>query len=138
MPMLTNSNRTKKRLLVGFTAGFLAINGAQGIYQALLMDRRKRQFLAYLKNDASVTFGNFHRGSVYGYKHIRSSQDVYFAVRQLADERFIVRRHAQIWGLPESYLALISTITFSVILLIMSMIRWLRKTILSRFVLGIV
>ncbi|MGO2982242.1 MAG: hypothetical protein ACTID1_03620 [Pseudolactococcus laudensis] len=78
--MLTNSNRTKKRLLVGFTAGFLAINGAQGIYQALLMDRRKRQFLAYLKNDARVTFGNFHRGSVYGYKHIRSSQDVYFAV----------------------------------------------------------
>ena len=103
MPMLSNSNRTTKRLLIGFVAGFLAINGAQGIYQSLLMCRRKRQFLAYLKNDSRVTFGNFHRGSVYGYKHIRSSQDVYFAVRQLSDERFIVRRHARIWRMPESY-----------------------------------
>ncbi|MGX6991722.1 Mbeg1-like protein [Lactococcus reticulitermitis] len=103
MPMLTNSNRTKKRLFLGFTAGFLAINGGQGIYQALLMNRRKRQFRTYLKNAPEVRFGNFHRGSVYGYKHIRSSQNVYFAVRQLSDERFIVRRHAQIWTLPESY-----------------------------------
>lgn len=103
MPMLTNSNRTKKRLFLGFAAGFLAINGAQRIYQALLRNRRKRQFLAYLKNDPTVTFGNFHRASVYGYKHIRSSQNVYFAVRQLSDTRYIVRRHAPIWAMPESY-----------------------------------
>ena len=101
--MLTNSNRTKKRLFLGFAAGFLAINGAQRIYQALLRNRRKRQFLAYLKNDPTVTFGNFHRASVYGYKHIRSSQNVYFAVRQLSDTRYIVRRHAPIWAMPESY-----------------------------------
>ncbi len=101
--MSTNSNSTQKRLLLGFTAGFLAINGAQGLYQALLMTKRKRQFLAYLKQDTKITFGKFHRGSVYGYKHIRSSQNIYFAVRQLSDERFIVRRHAQIWGMPESY-----------------------------------
>ena len=101
--MSTNSNRTKKRLFMGFTAGFLAINGAQGLYQALLRNRHKRQFLAYLKDDPAVTFGLFHRASVYGYKHIRSSQNVYFAVRQLSDDRFIVRRHAQIWHLPQSY-----------------------------------
>ena len=88
---------------MGFTAGFLAINGAQGLYQALLMNRHKRQFLAYLKQDLTVTFGHFHRASVYGYKHIRSSQNVYFAVRQLSDDRFIVRRHARIWGMPQSY-----------------------------------
>ncbi|GAB2022299.1 hypothetical protein RyT2_13730 [Pseudolactococcus yaeyamensis] len=89
---------------MGFTAGFLAINGGQSIYQALLMNRRKRQFRAYLKDTAKkVTFGHFHRGSVYGYKHIRSSQNVYFAVRQISDERFIVRRHAKIWNMPETY-----------------------------------
>jgi hypothetical protein len=102
--MLTNSSKTKKRLALGFAVGFLGVNGVQQAYQRLLMRKRKHQFRAYLGATAEpITFGSFHRGSTYGYKHIRTSNDSYFAVRQLSDSRFIVRKHSQVKAFPEQY-----------------------------------
>jgi hypothetical protein len=96
-------SQSKKRMMLGFSSGFLAVNGARRLYRSVLVRKRQRQFRAYLKTDPAANFSPFHRGSVYGYKHTRSTSGVYFAVRNLSDERFIVRRRSMVWGMPEKY-----------------------------------